>query len=250
MSEQNQNLDCLEFQRLCLSDPDNQQAAFAEHAHNCTQCMGYLNEVKAMDSSLRDSLDVRTPGDLIARLQLQQEMQQTRGRCGLFKAAALAALLTAGSVLLAGWWQVQHWQTEQQVEQDYQQLLAVVVEHVQGEAFTPVWEFTKANRTANTLLASYDDALQLYPMSNLQFSRICPMGEYRGLHATLQTDHGQITFVYLRGQPLGDLLDTAYQGFITRVKPVRGGNLVLIARDMRALEQGAADLSRAMYWDI
>ena len=108
----------------------------------------------------------------------------------------------------------------------------------------------RANSSANTLLASYDPAMKLKFLSNLQFSKICPMGKYKGLHASLETADGQVTFAYIKGDSVGQLLDAGYQGYVSRVKPVRGGNLIIISRTNKSLEEADSQLEKAMYWDI
>ena len=76
------------------------------------------------------------------------------------------------------------------------------------------------------------------------------MGKYRGIHATLDTPDGQVTFAYIKGDSLGQLLDTSYEGMSTRVKPVRGGNLIILSRSNSGLQQADAQLQEAMYWEI
>jgi hypothetical protein len=76
------------------------------------------------------------------------------------------------------------------------------------------------------------------------------MGQYRGLHASLQTDDGQVTFAYIKGQPLGELLDASFKSYVTRVKPLQGGNLIIISHNVKSLEKADSDLSEAIYWDV
>ncbi|MBT8115073.1 MAG: DUF3379 family protein, partial [Arenicella sp.] len=211
-----------------------------------------VNEVRQMDADLFASLDVAIPAQLIARLKLHQELDMSKQRLmgnrtqrRYALAASIAVAFFVGGFLFSN-----QLNFERQVREDYQKLLAGVVEHMNEVPITPVWEVERANRTANTLLASYDDALQLNRLENLQFTRICPMGQYRGLHGTLQTDDGQITFAYIKGESVGELLDVSYQGYLTRVKPVRGGNLIILSRNMKSLDQADRDLRQAMYWDI
>jgi len=107
-----------------------------------------------------------------------------------------------------------------------------------------------ANSRANILLSSYDGEMKLKYLKNLQFSRICPMGKYKGLHASLETHDGQVTFAYIKGDSIGDVLDAGYEGYVSRVKPVKGGNLVIISRTARSLEKADKELQEAMYWEI
>lgn len=204
-----------------------------------------------MDTDLADSLAVTIPSDLSARLQLANEMRDSheQGRSAVTKyamAASVAVALFVGGFMLS----TQLNQQAGEISKDYEKLLAGVIEHVDERPMTPVWGAARANKTVNTLLASYDESLQIKQLDTLQFGRICPMGEYRGLHATLESSNGTTTFAYIKGEPVGELLDASYDGYITRVKPVRGGNLVIVSRSQSSLEQADKDLKQAMVWDI
>jgi len=240
---------CLEFKRLALSDPNSGDVSFIEHSKSCPDCLKYVSGVRQMDADLSGSLDVAIPNDLVARLQLNQEMSeqaQARGSVGRYAIAASVAV----ALFVGGFFVSNQLSFEQEIGSDYKSLLAGVAEHMHEQAFTPVWDSERANRTVNTLLSSYDSNVKFKSMDNLTFGRICPMGEYRGLHATLQTEHEQVTFAYIKGESVGDLLDTSYDGYVTRVRPVRGGNLVIISKTTQSLEQASNDLEQAMYWDI
>lgn len=245
--QKTEKMACLEFQRLALIEPNNRQHNFVEHAKQCADCLAYVAEVRKMDADVAKSLHVNMPAELSSRLQLETEMQKSsRPRSGYALAASLAAvLLVAGLVFkfFIG-------PSPEQVAQDYQQLLTSVIEHMDEQPITPVWGAAQANVTVSTLLASYDPDLQLQQMQSLQFGQICPMGRYRGLHATLETENGQTTFAYIKGMPLGEVSDSSLNGYITRVKPVVGGNLVIISRTKKSLLEADQQLAKAMVWEI
>ena len=202
-----------------------------------------------MDADLVASLDAKMPADLMARLQLNQELSDDAIGAPSIRRYAIAASV-AVALFVGGFLLSNQFSLNTEINTDYEKLLAGVVQHMNEQPMTPVWENAQANRTVNALLVSYGSELKLKQMDNLQFGRICPMGLYRGLHASLDTDEGQITFAYIKGEPLGDLLDVSYEGYITRVKPVRGGNLLIISRTQKSLEQADRELEEAMYWDI
>jgi len=208
--------------------------------------------VRKMDADLNNSLEVKVPSDLMARLQFNQEMleeEATKGTSRFFGKYAIAASFAA-ALFVAGFFMSSQFSLNSQIDEDYKSMLSAVVEHMHETPFTPVWDAQRANTTVNTLLASYDGKMQFKQLENLQFGRICPMGKYRGLHASMQTDNGQVTFAYIKGDSVGDLLNTGYEGFISRIKPVRGGNLVIMSRNSKSLEQADRELEEAMYWDI
>jgi len=211
-----------------------------------------------MDLDLVNSLDTKIPSDLVARLQLNQELSMTdedeNSNISWFStkpftkyamAASFAAVLFMAGFMVSG-----QFNSASQIDGDYQALLSGVVEHMNETTITPVWDTAVANDRVNTLLSSYDGNMKLKYMETLQFGRICPMGKYKGLHASLETVDGQVTFAYIKGDSVGDVLDAGYEGYVSRVKPVKGGNLVIMSRTARSLEKADKELEDAMYWQI
>jgi hypothetical protein len=210
-----------------------------------------------MDADLAGSLDIEVPSDLIARLQLNQELVEENeisqaSNVAFFQPVKRYAIAASVAVALfvAGFMASNQFGVNQQIGKDYESLLSAVVEHMNEQPVTPVWSTKRANESVNALLASYDGKMKLKYLSNLQFSRICPMGNYKGLHANLETANGQVTFAYIKGDSVGDLLDAGYEGYMTRIKPVRGGNLIIMSRTTKALQEADSQLKDAMYWDI
>jgi len=252
-------MNCLEFKRLALSEPNSRNENFVEHSSACPDCLKYVGSVRQMDTDLAGSLDVEVPSDLIARLQLNQELVEEieteeiqASKVVAFqpiKKYAMAASV-ALALFVAGFMASNQFGINEQIGQDYESLLSAVAEHMHDQAVTPVWSPDRANEAANALLASYDGKMKLKHLSNLQFSRICPMGKYKGLHASLETANGQVTFAYIKGDSVGELLDAGYDGYVTRIKPVKGGNLIIMSRTKKALKEADGQLEEAMYWDI
>ncbi|MBL4674170.1 MAG: DUF3379 family protein [Arenicella sp.] len=244
---------CLEFKRLALSDPNSSVHGFVEHSANCPHCLKYVGGVRQMDADLASSVDVEMPAALMARLQLNQELSEESENSAIKSVLPIRRYAMAASFALAlfvAGFMASNQFNGSSIGDDYQALLSGVVEHMNEQAITPVWSAERANLNATTLLASYDPSLKLKFLSNLQFSRICPMGQYKGLHASLETTDGQVTFAYIKGDSVGQLLDAGYEGYISRVKPVRGGNLIIMSRTNKGLQEADSQLEKAMYWDI
>ena len=252
-------MECLEFKRLALSDPNSTEANFVEHAENCPCCLKYIGGVREMDANLAASLDVNVPGDLLARLELNQIEEQDKKSGTRFsmyaKAAGLAAIMFVSGFFLKDTLfvnppadtYVSHGGASQVTEG----MVVKVVEHMEKYPLNPIWGAEKANKSLTTLLASYDPTFKLKNMSRLQFSKICAMDEeHDALHGNLETDHGQITFAYIKGHPVGEVSNTSYKGYLTRVKPIRSGSLVIISHNMYAMEEADQELESAMHWDL
>ena len=241
-----------EFKRLALSDPYSKDPEFLEQCASCSDCSEFLSSVRKMDSDLSSSLDVEMPADLVAKLKLNTEISIENESPRSVRHYAVAASF-ALALFVAGFMFSNQFTSQPGVNDihgDYLALISGVAEHMDDVELTPVWDTKRANDNVNTLLASYDGQMQLKYMENLQFGKICPMGRYRGLHATLETSEGVVTFAYIKGDSVGDLLDASYEGYMSRVKPVRGGNIVILSESKRALDEADGQLKEAMHWDI
>ena len=67
-------MNCLEFKRLALSEPNSGNSDFVRHSKDCPDCLKYVASIRKMDNDLSKSLNVEMPSDLLARLQFNQEM--------------------------------------------------------------------------------------------------------------------------------------------------------------------------------
>jgi len=245
-------MNCLDFKRLALSDPNSGDQSFILHSNECPDCLKYVGSIRQMDSDLSSSVDVQMPTSLMARLELNQiieEEAKEQKSSSNFRRYAIAASFAA-ALFVSGFVASNYFGPANEIGKDYEALLAGVIEHVNEQPMTPVWDAQRANKSVNTHLANYDGEMRMKFLENLQFSRVCPMGEYRGLHASLETSNGQVTFAYIKGDKVDDMLDASYEGYATRIKPVRGGNLIIVSRTNKALQVADKQLENAMYWDI
>lgn len=244
-------MNCLDFKRLALSDPNSSEPSFVLHSKECPDCLKYVGGLRKMDADLSNSIDAPVPPSLMARIELNQIMEEEakEKRHNGFRRYAIAASFAA-ALFVSGFFASNYIGPSNSISQDYQALLAGVVEHMNEQPMTPVWDAERANESANTHLANYDGEMRLKFLENLQFSRICPMGRYRGLHATLETPSGIVTFAYIKGDNVEDVLDASYEGYVARVKPLRGGNLIIMGLSNKALQVADKQLEEAIYWDI
>lgn len=252
-------MNCLEFKRLALSDPNSNDVSFVEHAEQCPDCLKYVGGVRQMDDDIANSVSVVMPESMTARLQLNEILESDKNPTVVnfvryAKVASVAAVMFASGFLLKG--QMPDNQAPQNIVDNQsldnsQEIVVKMVNHMEYNAVSPVWDSIHANKTMHSLLAVYDSSVQLQDMPRLQFNKICPVGlEEKALHANLETDNGQVTFAYIKGDSVEEINNHSYKGFMTRVKPVPGGNLLIISRNMDSMEDADEELDSALYWDI
>ena len=84
-------MNCFEFKKLALSDPNSRDASFIKHSAECPDCLKYVASVRKMDADLAASLDVAVPSDLVARLQLNTEISVDEQKAKPVRQYAIAA---------------------------------------------------------------------------------------------------------------------------------------------------------------
>ena len=96
-------MNCLEFRRLCLSEPGSRNKDYITHREECEECARYADSVIAVDGRLADAMRVPVPEDLVNRIKLRQVIQdeQVSRRIRpvqLALAASIVVAVTLGSL--------------------------------------------------------------------------------------------------------------------------------------------------------
>lgn len=234
----------LEFKRLCLSDPNTAYKKYMECGDECPECSDYIRGILVLDENIRTSLNTAVPEDFKAKLKLRQVMEtETQTRKNRFYYAVAASVMVA---VIASVFMFQRIN----VQQDYDTLLAGIIEHMH-ESNEPLSlaSYALQNRI-KTQLASYDSDVSVGNIKGLRLSNICPMGQYRGIHAVVETDKGMVSFAYIKGEKLkaSDLID--YGGYYSKVVPMGNGNLIIVSESKQALPEVEQNLVASLKWDI
>ncbi len=252
-------MECLEFKRLALSDPNSKDISFVEHSETCPCCIKYVEGVREMDANLADSINVEVPSNLMAKLELSQLIvheKQIISNVGWYsKVAGFAIIMFVSGFLLKGFLSTEQgpvtYSSLDGLHQASEEMVVNVIDHIEKEPMLPIWDAGLSNQTMKTLLASYDPSIKINEMENLLFIKVCEIThDYNGLHATLETSYGQASFAYIKGRPVGEVRDATYKGYMTRIKPIRNGSLIIMSQHMGAMEEAEVELESAIYWDI
>ena len=267
MADNNEKMECLEFKRLALSDPNLKQVSFVEHSETCPCCIKYVGDIREMDANLIESVDIEVPSDLMARFELSHllELERSKGsRVNQYsKYFGLAVIMFVSGFLVNGF--IPSFQNQgSQISHDHdsqtsfgnphvaaQEMVIHFIEHLEENPMLPIWGADQSNQTMQILMANYDPNIKVNTMPNLQFIRVCPVQEGDILHANLHTDHGQASFAYIKGHSVGEIIDASYKGYMTRIKPLgNGGSLVIISQSMHGMKEAEKELESAIHWDI
>ena len=239
-------MNCLDFRRLCLSEPNSSDKSYVKHGNECPECSDYAKGVCVLDDNIRASLDTAIPDEFKAKLKLRQTIEsEAQGRKNRARYAIAASFIVA---MVVGAFMFQQRASVQ--EQDYNDLLAGIVSHMQHSAEPLPPESVDLQKAIQLQLASYDKGITVGKIHGLRLANICPMGKYRGLHAEVDTDQGVVSFAYIKGKKLqvSDLME--YGGYYSKVIPMGNGNLIIVSENKQAMPDVESNLVTALKWDI
>lgn len=100
-------MNCLEFRRLRLGDPLQDDEELGGHEANCASCHCFATEMRQLERALRAAIAIEPPDRLEERTILRQvltcEKVVSRRRFLVRAAATFACLIAAGAVIERAW---------------------------------------------------------------------------------------------------------------------------------------------------
>ncbi|WP_421238448.1 DUF3379 domain-containing protein [Aeromonas enteropelogenes] len=258
-------MDELEFRRNAMIQPHDQQPDFLEAANANPANRQYLDEMKRLDRSLHQAMEVDVPAGLAQRILLKQallreedEAQQPPHPVGnlptttsgtartnwrqLAMAASVAFLLGLST----------RWITLPQAPATTQSLAQVAMAHVYGEAPFIKGVDERVNlQNINAKMEKYGATLSGMDGLKVTYVNHCSFYQGPALHMVIQGKMGPVTlFLVPKHVPLTlqpNFEDGTLKGEIV---PLRGANMVLIGDMQEPLAPVADTLESRLHWSI
>ena len=249
-------MNCLEFRRISLSEPNTRAEGYLAHRAECEDCARYADSAVALDKKIQDALRIPVPEDLATRIKLRQLMQgeQIAPRFRPWQWAVAASIFLV--VALSGVVGYQIYTTNQYISR----LSVAAVDHTrmerQGNHFVAAHEDPAKQRLRfKQILAAFggkvmDDTLpELGPIIHAQ---VCALMHINGpvAHVLIQGEAGLITIYYVHGHRLKERKSFRlgqYQGMLI---PIGKGNMAIIADPKESLPPVADKLEQTVVWQI
>ncbi len=238
-------MNCLEFRRICLSDPYTSAVDFAAHRSECHECTRFAKTVTAFDKKLLDAMQVPVPDDLATRVKLRQVIREEHDRRVRPWQWALAASIFV-TVALGGGFGLQIYASNQYIAQ----LQASVIDHVNSEPdFISVQGKVPSDHFARVMAAFGAEVVNQDIEPLIVRAYVCVMDKRPIAHIFAGTG-GQVTVLYITGTRIGDatpINDERHQGVLI---PAGGGNLAIIAPKGEQIEPLVTKLKQSIRWKI
>ena len=249
-------MNCLEFRRICLSDPGNRDAGYVRHREECEECGRYADSVDGMDRKLAEAMRVPVPDDLVNRIKLRQVIQdeQVARRIRPVQLALAASLMLAVALGALFGYKIHS------VNQYVTLLTASAVDHTRMErqGFHFVAEHNDPlmqKERFKQVLAAFGGKVmddELAALGEILHVQVCALDGIDGpvAHAVFRGERGDITVYYVFGRKLEDRRPFEQGPFKGMLVPVGYGNLAILGEPDERLVAVADKLDQAIAWHI
>jgi hypothetical protein len=221
-------MDCLEFRRLLLSDPQVRDREARAHLAICAGCAALTAQAQAFESRLSAVLSVPVPEGLADRILVAQRAEaiepfQPRRRLGWIAFAAAASVLLAFGVL--------------RYQRSAASLPDLVAAHVTApderdaldlHAPVPMTDIQNAFSERGVKLADVPP--------EVAYVSDCGIGRWQSVHMVMSEQEGPVSVVYIVRERAADRTDSHRAGLITRAVPIADGTLFMLARSDRRFD--------------
>jgi Protein of unknown function (DUF3379) len=241
-------VNCLEFRRTCLSDPNTETADYAAHRSECGECARFARTIQSVDVKLREAIEVPVPGDLVTRIKMRQliDDEQHRRRVRPWQ-YALAASIMAG-VMISAILGYRVYTTRQYVTGLEQAVLQHIKEEPQflvtGPAPVPAARFQQ-------VVAAFGGEV-VRSVGSVEHAEICALRHNSEpiAHTVIKGEHGSVTVIYRHGNRVRDEVtfnEGHYHGMLI---PAGHGNLAVVGAPGEPLSPLVQKLKSSIIWKL
>ncbi|RRJ84047.1 DUF3379 family protein [Aestuariirhabdus litorea] len=228
-------MNCMEFRRLSLEDPQRLPVLAEQHRQQCPSCQGYYRKLLQQERLLEQAFTVSVPEELGARIILRQQLAlreergrlpeakrrtATSGRAQAVRQRLLGAALAASLLAVAVGLLLPRAEAPDSIAR-------MLVNHVAEEAFSlESSERVTRGRLVDTLHAV--DLESLAPLDGVTFAGNCLLDGQLIAHLVVQTPQGAVTVLMMPNRRLRSIDVEAQAGARVQTVAFNEGAMALI----------------------
>jgi len=238
-----QAMNCLEFRRLALADPQHPGPSALEHEAACPACARFYLDLRQQEESLYQALSIPVPDGLADRILLgaRPRLLDRFTSVGVWLPALAATLVLAlglNFMLPRG--------------MSPETLAAGVIDHVRHEPEVLAAEqAVPAVKLVRAFERSGGEFINAPAQAAIQASYAgrCPLpGGGTGEHIVLKTPQGKVTLILMPTKPVSDALRLFKAGLAVSILPAGEGSIALVAESDALVRGAEANLQNAVHW--
>jgi hypothetical protein len=233
-------MNCEEYKQTIAEDPNFDGGA--GHVSECTECLTYRDEMRALDVKIGHVLALKVPDLVLPDLPDLENVVSLSNRRRLSTPTWFAM---AATVLLAVFFSVRFVGDD---SVDYELLADEVLAHVANEP--------SALRFTN--LAVSDDHLHEVVPANIaeldesagliMFAESCPINGRNVPHLFLQGQHGPITIILMADEKISSAIALNDENLHGVILPVGDGSIAIVAGQDESIDEIQKQILQSVVW--
>ncbi len=237
-------MNCLEFRRARMTEPDSLTIEANTHLNECADCQRFFSDMEQFDNSLQSAVEIPVPGDLANRIKLRQAFQQTDPPQQKFRplryamAASLFVIIAAGGAFGHKIYNDAANATKFQV---------AALDYIDNQL--PLLKLQdNVSRAKVTRLVSSFGGKVTGDVSNVKLAELCAVGNRPAAHLIVPGDHGPVSLIYTTDATVwreSKIKDDVYQGVHV---PTASGSMAVFGEQDEALDRIIAELGKSISW--
>jgi hypothetical protein len=229
-------MNCLDFRRLKLADPNRLPAAAQAHAGECAACAEFARVQDAFEQHLSEAARVPLDAALGARVLLRQQLKHASFR----RVFARAALVVLGCAVLLG--------VGVRLFTPEAALFDVSATHVAREPKAFMADERRSNAELDAALADSGAKLMRPIDANISYIHRCPVPGGLGKHIIIRTGAGTITLLTMPNKKVYFRKVKLKNGYAVALLPCKHGSVAVVARSEGELAAFEAQLRQHVKW--
>lgn len=234
-------MNCLEFRRRCLTDPNHKGREFLLHEDECENCAIFAAQTRTLDLRLIDAMRVDVPEILASRLKLENRVRvSNREKNRIIK---LAASIVIAMALFGGTFFMLPMSS---------QLHAAVTEHVENEWESLVQSEDMESGEIAAVLSSVGGVIN-DDTGGIKYASLCDFSDYGSVHIVIAGKKGPVLALILkekyvskaRFMAMSKPLGTKIEGMLT---PISNGSMATVGITGEDLHAANQKLRESVHW--
>jgi len=238
-------MNCLEFRRLLLIEPNRDESDFVTHRTNCVECAEHAARATQLETQLYEAVAIKPPEALRDQILLAHAFGHKGPRRALPRRwLAIAASLVLGIGLLSSL-------TLQQSGTPLRasELEVAVFNHVNHGLDYLHAEHNLQNTNLERVLTPFGAVLN-ETLGHLSYASRCDINHHPAVHLVLPGKQGPVTVFMMPNEEVEQrqsIHSSRYNGIIV---PTTYGSMAVIGEEKEALDSVIESLSDKITWTI
>ncbi len=209
-------MNCLEFRRQSLVDPDAMGEELLRHRKNCSGCAEFYSDMKNFDKKVASAIKIDVPENLRSEILLRQSFKPDRNHnIFLYYALAASLLIFVTAAFMTAW------------HHDESNLNELVIAYVEGVHATGYNDSQVDYQLVDQVLHPLGMRLDS-EFGPIQVARPCYIRGKAAAHLVMPGTEGPIDIIYMPSEDLEQRIQVTERGNQLILIPCPRGSLAIV----------------------